>query len=56
MASKFSVRKAVREDMHDVIDMIQELAEFEKMGDQPRLKVEGKYTQNIVQFWRIQII
>lgn len=54
MASKFNVRRAVREDMHDVIDMIQELADFEKMSNEPKLKVEGSYF-NFDEFW-VQLI
>ncbi|XP_050084865.1 thialysine N-epsilon-acetyltransferase [Anopheles aquasalis] len=40
MAPVVEVRKTVREDLPEVIAMIQELADFEKMPDGPQLTVE----------------
>ncbi|XP_037039394.1 uncharacterized protein LOC119076628 isoform X5 [Bradysia coprophila] len=38
--SRITVRRAAKEDMADVLLMIQELADFEKMPDGPKLTVD----------------
>lgn len=40
-SSRFTVRAARRDDMDDLLLMIQELADFEKMSGGPQLTVEG---------------
>ncbi|KAI6197648.1 hypothetical protein M3Y94_01250000 [Aphelenchoides besseyi] len=40
MSSKFIIRQAQPEDAHFIAELIQELADFEKMGDCPELTIE----------------